>query len=37
MYRLRMSAAALNRTVEKELSFLVFDPRRIILYFQLYL
>jgi hypothetical protein len=37
MYRLQMSAAALNRTVEKELSFLVFDPRRIILYFQLYL
>jgi len=37
MYRLQMSAAALNRTVEKELSFLVFDPRRIILYFQPYL
>ncbi|HSQ35019.1 MAG TPA: hypothetical protein VLQ89_03410, partial [Candidatus Binatia bacterium] len=31
-YRLHVSAAALNRTEETELAFLVFDPRRIILY-----
>lgn len=33
-YRLWVSATALNRTEEREITFLVFDPRQIVLYFH---